>query len=80
VRLLSLYKFISYYAKDIIINIAKDKESRRYRLFKIDSTYLIAYISIYLRAMPIAIFSPSLITRYIALKAGVKIKVNKGLY
>jgi hypothetical protein len=30
--------------------------------------------------MPIAMFSFSLITRYIALEAGVKIRVNKGLY
>jgi hypothetical protein len=30
--------------------------------------------------MFIAIFSFSLITKYIALKAGVKIKVNKELY
>jgi hypothetical protein len=30
--------------------------------------------------MPIAMSSLSLITRYIALGAGVKIKVNKGLY
>jgi hypothetical protein len=30
--------------------------------------------------MSIAIFSSSLITRYIALRIGVKIKVNKELY
>jgi hypothetical protein len=30
--------------------------------------------------MSIAMSSPSLVTRYIALEAGVKIRVSKGLY